>query len=139
MKGSLKIGVVAGAFDVIHPGYIDMLELAKKNCDYLIVLLHIDPSTEHPEKPKPVLDANDRRKILLALRYVDKVIFYASEAGLLYHLELIKPDVRILGDDYKTKPITGPDICPIVWHERKSGWSATMLKQAYAESLKVKP
>ena len=36
-------GVIAGAFDVIHPGYIEMFSEMSKNCDCLIVLLHIDP------------------------------------------------------------------------------------------------
>ena len=36
-------GVIAGNFDVIHPGYIKMFKEASSNCDCLIVLLHADP------------------------------------------------------------------------------------------------
>ncbi len=39
-------GVIAGNFDVIHPGYIKMFKEASSNCDCLIVLLHADPSIE---------------------------------------------------------------------------------------------
>ena len=42
----MKIGFLAGAFDVIHPGYIRMFKDAKTVCDYLIVGLHEDPSKE---------------------------------------------------------------------------------------------
>ena len=37
-----KKGVIAGNFDVIHPGYIHMFRECKKNCDSLTVLLHVD-------------------------------------------------------------------------------------------------
>jgi nicotinic acid mononucleotide adenylyltransferase len=36
----MKTGVIAGNFDVIHPGYIKMFEECKENCDYFVVLLH---------------------------------------------------------------------------------------------------
>lgn len=35
-----KIGLVAGNFDVIHPGYVKLFEDAKANaCNYLVVAL----------------------------------------------------------------------------------------------------
>ena len=34
-----KIGVIAGNFDVIHPGYISMFNECKKNCDEFVVFL----------------------------------------------------------------------------------------------------
>ena len=48
----MKIGVVAGAFDVVHPGYIKMFNECKKHCDELHVFIHIDPSVERPTKLK---------------------------------------------------------------------------------------
>jgi len=128
--------LVAGAFDCIHPGYIAMFKFAKKHCDRLIVAVHEDPSIENPEKPKPVLSISERMEILLALRYVDEVAPYTSEVGLLYLLETLRPDLRVLGDDYKHKPITGADLCLILWHQRSTDWTSTRLKQAYADSLK---
>ena len=52
----MKIGVIAGNFDVIHPGYIHMFTECKKRCDYFVVALHRDPSIERPEKLKPIFD-----------------------------------------------------------------------------------
>jgi cytidyltransferase-like protein len=54
-KINIKRGVIAGNFDVLHPGYIAMFEECKKYCDRLIVCLHEDPSIERPEKLKPIL------------------------------------------------------------------------------------
>ena len=41
-----KKGIIAGAFDVIHPGYVRMFKDAKRHCNHLTVALHLDPSIE---------------------------------------------------------------------------------------------
>mgnify|MGYP006401738453 CR=1 FL=1 len=33
-------GVIAGNFDVIHPGYVAMFKEMRTKCDCLVVLLH---------------------------------------------------------------------------------------------------
>ena len=68
MKSQLITGVIAGNFDVIHPGYIDMFAQCKEHCSCLIVLLHEDPTKERPEKCKPVLSIVDRMRVLNGLR-----------------------------------------------------------------------
>jgi len=129
------MGVVAGSFDVIHPGYIEMLEEAKKVCDYLLVLLHDDPSRENPLKPKPVLSLQERREILLAIKYVDEVYEYKTEEELAEIISELPPHIRILGDDYKDKKYTGES--PFVHYcARGHGWSSTKLKKMIAESMK---
>ena len=45
-----KIGFVASAFDIYHPGYAMMLNECKENCDYLVVGLHENPTWEREEK-----------------------------------------------------------------------------------------
>tara|TARA_B100001250_G_scaffold247033_1_gene212388 strand:- start:298 stop:453 length:156 start_codon:yes stop_codon:yes gene_type:complete len=45
-----NIGVIAGNFDVIRPGYIFMFNECKKHFDVLLLLLHDDPSIERPKK-----------------------------------------------------------------------------------------
>ena len=37
-------GIIAGAFDLIHPGYIRMFKECKTHCNHLTVALHEDPS-----------------------------------------------------------------------------------------------
>ena len=56
-----KKGVLAGNFDVMHPGYIKMFKEAKEECDVLVVLLHTDPSIERPEKLRPILSPAARK------------------------------------------------------------------------------
>ena len=70
-----KKGIIAGAFDVIHPGYVRMFKDAKKYCNHLTVALHLDPSIERDVKLKPVHTKEERKEILLALQDVDDVIY----------------------------------------------------------------
>ena len=132
-----RIGFVAGCFDVIHPGYIDLFNFAKKHCDYLIVGLHED-ATYRPNKLKPVLSIKDRYEILKSLTQVDEIIAYKSEEDLLNILTTRRINVRILGDDYRDnhQRITGASLnIPIVYHDRSAGWSATKFKNLIKDSL----
>jgi glycerol-3-phosphate cytidylyltransferase len=133
----MRIGVIAGNFDVIHPGYIHMFNECKKYCNYLIVLLHEDPTNERPEKLKPILSVEERLLILYSLKQVNLVMTYKTEAELYDILDEMNPDVRFLGDDYIGKPFTGNDLdTPIHYLNRDHGWSTTKYKQLIANSLK---
>jgi glycerol-3-phosphate cytidylyltransferase len=132
----MKTGVIAGNFDVIHPGYIKMFKECKENCDYFVVLLHSDPTIERPEKLKPILSVEERREILFALD-IDTVISYDTENELYWMLKDGNYDVRFLGDDYIGKSFTGDDLdIPIHYLNRDHGWSTTKYKQLIADSLK---
>ncbi|MCK9417555.1 adenylyltransferase/cytidyltransferase family protein [Candidatus Dojkabacteria bacterium] len=131
-----KIGILAGCFDIIHPGYIYMLEEAKNNCDKLIVLLQSDPTIDRPEKYKPILSLNERIKILESIKYIDEIVVYDTEKELYDLLKNIKPDVRFLGDDYIGKEINGGDLnIEIIYINRNHGWSSTKFKQLIFNQL----
>jgi glycerol-3-phosphate cytidylyltransferase len=133
----MRIGVIAGNFDVTHPGYIYMFNECKKYCNYLIVLLHEDPTNERPEKLKPILSVEERLLILYSLKQVNLVMTYKTEAELYDILDEMNPDVRFLGDDYIGKPFTGNDLdIPIHYLNRDHDWSTTKYKQLIADSLK---
>ncbi len=128
-------GVIAGNFDVIHPGYIYLFNECKEHCNELIILLHEDPSIERPEKLKPILNTQERIMILSSLSQVDQVITYQLENDLYDLLSKLKIDIRFLGDDYKNKEFTGDDLdIPIYFLDRSHGWSTTKFKNKIAES-----
>ena len=133
---SLKVGVIAGNFDVIHPGYLYLFDECKRNCDFLLLLLHEDPSIERPEKIKPILDLNERSMILSSLKQIDRIVTYQTETDLYNILNEEKIDIRFLGDDYKNKSFTGDNLnIPIYYLDRSHGWSTTKFKKLIAESL----
>lgn len=127
-------GVVAGAFDLIHPGYCKLFKFCKEHSDHLTVMLHNDPSVEK-SKIKPVHTVQERIEILQSIKYIDKVIPYSYEQDLLNELRSGKYDVRFLGEDYKNKTFTGFDLdLEIIYTSREHGYSTTKLKQKVANS-----
>ena len=128
-------GVIAGNFDIIHPGYVKLFKQCKEKCDELFILLHTDPSIERPHKLKPILSVEERDEVLMSIRYIDNVFTYTYEYELLELLSILKPNVRFLGDDYKDKPFTGSDLnIPIIYLNRDHGWSTTLFKKLISES-----
>ena len=77
------IGIIAGNFDVIHPGYVRMFNDMNKHVSEIYVLLHIDPSIDRPEKIKPLFSVKDRTMTTMALKGVFKVFPNISEKQLL--------------------------------------------------------
>ena len=136
MKINKITGVIAGNFDVIHPGYIHLFNQCKKHCDKLLIFLHEDPSLERVSKLKPILTLDERILILSSLNQVDEIISYKTEAELLKLLKKHKIDIRFLGDDYQSKEFTGMELnIPIHYLDRSHGWSTTKYKQLLAKSL----
>lgn len=133
----MKIGFLAGAFDVIHPGYIKMFKEASDNCNYLVVGLHNNPNLERKNKLKPILSVKDREEILLAIKYINKVLIYDTEDELLILLKKLKPAVRFLGNDYIEKEFTGKELnIPIHIINRDHEWSTTYFKNKIFNQIK---
>ncbi|SVD61400.1 uncharacterized protein METZ01_LOCUS414254 [marine metagenome] len=136
MKKNQIIGVIAGAFDAIHPGYIYLFNECKQHCDHLLLLLHEDPSIERSEKMKPILSIEERKLILSSLRQIDEIITYKTEDDLLRILKDRKIDIRFQGDDYKDKNFTGQELgIPIYFLDRSHGWSTTKFKKLLSNNI----
>lgn len=131
-----KIGIVASCFDLLHTGHLIMLEDAKNHCDILIVCLQTNPTIDRPEKNKPIQDFIEREKMVNAIKFIDEIIVYTTEHDYYNILNFIKPDIRILGSDWKGKLYTGYDIqdIPIYFHERTHNWSTTNLRKRIYEA-----
>jgi glycerol-3-phosphate cytidylyltransferase len=126
-------GIVAGAFDLIHPGYIKLFEECKRYCNHLTIALHEDPSMARPHKLKPVHTLEERKEVLRSIRYIDDIVVYQAEDTFLSYLE--DYDIRFLGDDYADGSYTGKDIdIDIIFVDRTHGYSTTNLKRKIVES-----
>jgi glycerol-3-phosphate cytidylyltransferase len=130
------MGVIAGNFDVIHPGYIKMFKECKSYCKQLIILLHIDPSIERPEKLKPILTKQERTEVLTSIKFIDAIAYYTYEKELVDLIYRLNPDIRFLGDDYRGKTYTGFELdVPVHYLNRDHGWSTTKFKKLIADTL----
>ncbi len=92
----MKRVVATGTFDIIHPGHITFLEEAKKLGDELIVIVAREKNVKH--KPKPVIPEEQRRKVVEALKPVDKAIL-GDRDDIFKPIMELKPDVIVLGYD----------------------------------------
>ena len=132
----MKKGVIAGNFDVMHPGYIKMFKECKSYCKQFIVLLHTDPSIERPHKLKPILTKEERTEILTSIRFINGIAYYTYEKELVDLIKRLSPDIRFLGDDYRGKTYTGFELdVPVHYLNRDHGWSTTKFKKLIADTL----
>ena len=130
----LKRGIIGGAFDLIHPGYVRMFKEAKQYCNHLTIALHEDPSAARPHKLKPVQSVEDRKEILRSIKYVDDIVVYYAEETFLSYLQ--DYEVRFLGSDYMDGSYTGKDIAiDIVFLDRTHDYSTTKLKNEIYQSI----
>lgn len=109
----MRVGFTCSTFDLLHAGHVIMLREAKKQCDYLICGLQVDPTIDRPEsKNPPIQSIVERQTQLAAVTYVDEVVVYQTEADLLDILNMYPINVRILGEEYRGKLyFTGKDEC----------------------------
>ena len=126
----MKKGFVASCFDMLHAGHCLMLKDASFQCDHLIAALQTDPTIDRPTKNKPIQSFPERMIQLEAVRYVDEIVVYNTEEELVEWLKVLKPDVRILGSDYKGKNFTGMELdIEIYHHDRSHDWSTSNLRK----------
>lgn len=133
-----RIGFTCSTFDLLHAGHITMLEEAKRHCDFLIVGLQNDPTLDRPEKNAPIQSIVERQIQLAAVKYVDEIVIYNTEQDLIDLLLTLPIDVRVLGDEYKSKDFTGKDIAKkrgskIVYNGRDHSFSSTSLRKRVYE------
>lgn len=98
-----KVGYTCGVFDLFHVGHLNLLEKCKEQCEYLIVGVCNDDYVENVKHKEPVINENDRVRILKALKVVDdaKLVTIEETNDKMLALEKFKFDVLFSGDDWK--------------------------------------
>jgi len=98
-RGLLKIVLIGGVFDIVHPGHIHTLKDAKKQGDVLVVVVARSSTALKINKQRKIYHAESlRRELVSSIRYVDHAII--GREGTLYDtVEFVKPDIIALGYD----------------------------------------
>lgn len=130
----MKKGFTCSAFDLLHAGHILMLEEAKQQCDYLICGLQSNPRVDRPTKNTPIQSIVERYIQLKGCKFVDEIIVYNTEKDLEDLLKILPIQVRIVGEEYREKHLTGRDICntrgiELYFNKREHDFSTTELRQ----------
>src|SRR5260370_42285117 len=106
-RNGRRVVFTNGCFDLLHPGHIRSLELARALGDALIIGLNSDASVQQLKgEGRPVISERERAEILAALECADAVVIFDDLtprkviAGLL-------PDVLVKGGDWPGDQIVG--------------------------------
>lgn len=129
-----KVGYTSGVYDMFHVGHLNILEQAKKQCDYLLVGVTTDELCYQRKKKKPIINQEDRIRIIRAIKYVDEAIFQEN----MDKLEVVKKygvDVVFVGSDWKGTQAWNQyekDFlkyqCSVVYLDHTEGISSTILR-----------
>lgn len=104
----MKTVFINGCFDILHRGHIEFFKYAKSIGDKLIVAIDSDDRVSKMKgKSRPVNCFDDRVFVLNSIKYIDEVYGFNSNIDLEVLLFRIKPEVMIVGSDWKDKEIVG--------------------------------
>ena len=98
-RDALKVVLVGGVFDLIHPGHIHTLRAAKAEGDVLVVVVARQSTAQKIKKYRKIYhDEKLRKDLVTSLNFVDLAII--GKEGTLYDtVEYVKPNVIALGYD----------------------------------------
>ncbi len=97
-RGRERVVLVAGSFDLLHPGHIEFLKWASSLGDKLYVIVARDSTYRRLRKRDPALSEEERLTIVSAIRFVYKAVL-GSETDMLEPVAKIRPDIIALGPD----------------------------------------
>jgi D-glycero-beta-D-manno-heptose 1-phosphate adenylyltransferase len=106
-RNGRRVVFTNGCFDLLHPGHIRSLELARTLGDVLIVGLNSDASVRQLKgEARPVISERERAEILAALESVDAVVIFDDLTPREVIARLL-PDVLVKGGDWPGDQIVG--------------------------------
>lgn len=95
-----KVGYTQGVYDMFHIGHLNLLNEAKKNCEYLIVGVNSDELVESYKLKTPVIDQENRKTIVENIKSVNECIIVNTLDKTKIWKE-IKFNAIFIGDDWK--------------------------------------
>lgn len=128
-----KIGYTSGVYDMFHIGHLNILQRAKEMCEFLIVGVTTDELCFVRKHKYPIICQHDRKAIVSAIRYVDKVVDQ-SDMDKLKMVKELGADVVFVGSDWKGTPSWNKyeaefrtQGCVVEYLEHTEGISSTIL------------
>lgn len=131
-----------GSFDLFHYGHVELLRKCAGLGDRVVVGLNTDAFMER-YKGAPVMTYQERRAVLEACRYVDRVVPNNQTDGSIRDvLGMVQPTVIAVGSDWRARDylaqigITHGDLmaygCVISYLPYTTGISTTTIKERLA-------
>lgn len=101
----VKVGYIAGVFDLFHIGHLNLIRRAKERCEYLMVGVLTDEEVIRWKPHKPFIPFEERIAIVGAIKDVDKVVEVTSEnIARMDSWNIFHFDCQFSGSDYADNP-----------------------------------
>jgi FAD synthetase len=98
-RESIKVVLVGGVFDILHPGHLHTLKAAKSYGDVLVVVVARSSTALKIYKSRIIYhDELQRKELVSSIRFVD-IAMVGFEGTLYKTVEHVKPDIIALGYD----------------------------------------
>lgn len=98
-RESIKVVLVGGVFDILHPGHLHTLKAAKAYGDVLVVVVARSSTALKINKSRIIYhDEIQRKELVSSIRFVD-IAMVGFEGTLYKTVEYVKPDIIALGYD----------------------------------------
>ncbi|RKX88066.1 MAG: glycerol-3-phosphate cytidylyltransferase [Spirochaetes bacterium] len=126
--------ITYGTFDLLHWGHINLLKRAKALGDTLIVGLSTDEFNQNKHK-QSVHKYDERKYILEAVCYVDRVIPEVSWEQKISDIKKYNVDIFVMGSDWEGEFDFLKEYCKVVYLPRTEGISTTEIKNRLATEV----
>lgn len=138
------IVAVSGYFNPLHVGHLEMIEMAKKLGDKLVVIVNNDKQVAL-KGSVPFMSEKDRITIIKALRAVDKVVLSTDlDKTVIKSLAKLKPNIFANGGDrHSIGDVPEYDVClkynikMVDGLGKKIRASSKMIKEAADKRIKL--
>ena len=94
--------MVAGVFDIVHPGHIYLISKAAELGDVIVVVAR-DSTVERLKGRKPIVPEDQRLAVIKGIKGVKEAVLGHEGNDMLKIVEEIKPDIILLGPDQNFK------------------------------------
>ena len=120
-----------GCFDILHPGHVQMLEFCASLGDRTIVGIDADRRVKELKGPsRPVNSQEERKYMLLNLKWVSDVMIFDSDEELAEIVNSISPEYMVVGSDYRHKKVIGSEHAQnLIFFEKVNEYSTTNIIQ----------
>lgn len=99
---------INGCFDILHHGHFRMIEYAASLGNTLIIGIDTDERVKRMKGHlRPFHNTAERLFNLKLIKGVDDVYVFDTDDDLANLIQNYKPDIFVIGSDYKDKPIIG--------------------------------
>ena len=99
---------VNGTFDLLHRGHLELLNFARRQGGWVCVGIDTDDRVRETKGPtRPIHNQEERKYFLESLKAVDEVRFFSNDKELEELVKSFKPDIMIVGSDWKDKSVIG--------------------------------